>query len=393
MEFLILALEALKERKLRTSLTILMVIMGCSLIIAIDGLSNGTYYGINKEFEKLGTNLLIVTPRSGEFDIKDWVIDDIKRIDGVVDVVPFIQYTVVISARGKTQTVVVIGIDNSKLHLIFPQISFKEGTYVSSADSSGILLGNLVAYPSSEETFAELGLTVKLLYYRTLEDGSTKIFQKSFIVRGILDYYGGAVIPVDKAVFISLSAADSFLQRKGVYDGFYVITEDSSLNDMISSEIQDKYEVNIISPESIQKVVASVMSTISFFITSIAAVSLLVASVGIITTLYTSMMERIREIGILKAIGFRNSHILRLFLNEALIIGIVGGTIGLIGGTILAYILRDIFFEQAFFIYVIFTAESYIKTWFLAVGLSIVSGLYPAWRASKFDPVVALKYE
>lgn len=229
MEFLILALEALKERKLRTSLTILMVIMGCSLIIAIDGLSNGTYYGINKEFEKLGTNLLIATPRSGALDIKDWVIDDIKRIDGVVDVIPFIQYTVVISARGETQTVVVIGIDNSKLHLIFPQISLKEGTYVSSADSSGILLGNLVAYPSSEETFAELGLTVKLIYYRTLEDGSTKIFQKSFIVRGILDYYGGFVVPIDKTVFISLSAADSFFQRKGVYDGFYVITDRKSV--------------------------------------------------------------------------------------------------------------------------------------------------------------------
>jgi len=158
-------------------------------------------------------------------------------------------------------------------------------------------------------------------------------------------------------------------------------------------EIKNNYDVDVVSPQSIKKMVDRVMSTLTFFIASISAISLFVAAIGIITTLYTSMLERIREIGILKAIGFRNIHILKLFLYEAAVIGIIGGTLGLIVGVAMAYLLKTIFFADIPFITPIFSPGIFTEVWLMATVLSIVAGLYPAWRASRFDPVIALKYE
>ena len=394
MDFAQLAFEALKERKLRASLTIFMVIIGSALLVAVNGVSNGTKQYIAGEFSKFGTNLIIVTKKgTSDFKIKDWVVDEIKKLDGVMDVAPFIEQTALVYSRGKSRSVIIEGIDQTKLKYILPNIEIDEGTFVSKYDSVGILLGHQIAYTGPNEIFAWVGQTVQLAYTKYTETGERETVKKSFIVRGVLKYYGSFFVPVDQVAWISLRAADNLFDKNGEYDGLYVITVDPSYNDRIMDYIKENYDVDVLSPQSIKKIVDNVMNTITFFISSISAVSLLVASIGIITTLYTSMLERIREIGVLKAIGYKNYHILKLFLYEATIIGIVGGTLGLIAGVILAYILKLFFFAGVPFIQPIFDIETLVSTWILAAGLSLVSGLYPAWRASKLDPVVALKFE
>ncbi len=394
MEFIQLAFEALKERKLRASLTIFMVIIGSALLVAVNGISNGTKHYIEGEFNKFGTNLIVVTKKgTSDFKIKDWMVDEIKELDGVLDVAPFIEQTAVIYSRGKTRSVIIEGLDQTKLKYILPNIEIEEGTFVSEYDSVGILLGHQIAYSGPDEIFAWVGRTVQLAYTRYTETGETETVKKSFIVRGVLKYYGSFFIPVDQVAWISLRAADNLFNKKGEYDGLYVITKDPSFNDQIMDYIKDKYDVDVLSPQSIKRIVDNVMNTITFFISSISAVSLLVASIGIITTLYTSMLERIREIGILKAIGYKSYHILKLFLYEATIIGILGGTLGLGMGVLLAYVLKALYFAEVPFIQPTFDVSTLISTWILAAGLSLISGIYPAWRASKLDPVVALKYE
>jgi len=394
MDFIQLAFEALKERKLRASLTIFMVIIGSALLVAVNGVSNGTKRYIAGEFIKFGTNLIIVTKKgASDFKIKDWVVDEIKELDGVLDVAPFIEQTALVYSRGKSRSVIIEGIDQSKLKYILPNIEIDEGTFVSEYDSVGILLGHQIAYTSPNEIFAWVGQTVQLAYTKYTETGERKTVKKSLIVRGVLKYYGSFFVPVDQVAWISLRAADNLFDKKGEYDGLYVITDDPSYNDKIMDYIKKKYDVDVLSPQSIKKIVDNVMNTITFFISSISAVSLLVASIGIITTLYTSMLERIREIGVLKAIGYKSYHILKLFLYEATIIGIVGGTLGLGAGVLLAYVLKTLFFAEIPFIQPIFDVQTLIGTWILAAGLSLVSGIYPAWRASRLDPVVALKFE
>jgi len=393
MEFLQLAYEALKERKVRATLTIFMVIIGSALLIAVDGLSNGTKTYIEGEFEKFGTNLVVVTRKSQDFEIKDWFVDELKKMDGVVDAVPFIEQTVAIYSRGKTRSVIVSGIDQSKLHYVIPKLEIEEGTLVSETDTIGIVLGNQVAYGTRGEIFAWIGQTVQLIYTKVKEGGERETIRKSFVVRGVFKYLGSYFIPVDQVVWISLRAAEILFDRSGTYDGVYVITEDPDLNKQIMEEIKENYDVDVLTPQAIKEMVDRVMSTLTFFISSISFVSLLVASIGIITTLYTSMLERIREIGILKAIGFRRIHILKMFLYEAAIIGMVGGSLGLVLGVLMAIALKNYFFAQVPFITPIFTPGIFIEIWSMATILSIISGLYPAWRAAQLDPVVALKYE
>jgi len=232
------------------------------------------------------------------------------------------------------------------------------------------------------------------LEYSIYYEGKQIVKKKSFCVRGILDYIGSGIIPIDKMAFISLSAANSFFERGGKYDGIYVITEDPAYNDKIMEVLKERYNVAVLSPKSIIDTIRDVSNAVSFFILEVAAISLLVASVGIITTLWTSVLERVREIGILKSIGFRERDILLLFLFEAIIIGSVGGGIGLVFGIGLTKVLT-LFVSSNFLsgVQPIFTLKAFVGTWVLCVVLSAIAGFYPSWRASRLDPVVALRYE
>jgi putative ABC transport system permease protein len=140
------------------------------------------------------------------------------------------------------------------------------------------------------------------------------------------------------------------------------------------------------------------------FLGSIGAVSLFVATVGIVNTMYVSVMERTREIGILKAIGYRPRQIMFMFLSEAALTGVIGGFCGLLLGYVLSFLMGGMFGGlggggRGFFgggggtIQPVFSTELIIFSLVFPVILATVAGLYPAWRASRMNAVVALKYE
>jgi len=398
--------EALKERHIRATLTTLMVIMGASLIVALNGTGNGFRDFVNNQFSNLGANVLIISPR-GDIDINEALADEISKIEGVEDVLLFVQQTVLITSRGEAQTSIVVGIDQNKLPLIFPTISFQSGTFVSETDNVGIILGNELSRSSSgDEAFVTVGQTVKVSYKKYVNQQPT-ISERVFIVRGILNYVGSGVIPIDQMAFISTSAAKRFFDRKN-YDGLYVITRDPNLNEEVMKRIRRIYEneLIIISPQVISNVIYKISGGISLFISIVAMVSLLVASVGIITTLQTSVMERVREIGLLKALGFTNRLVLAVFLCEATIIGIVGGGIGAVFGMALSYGMSWILGrslnielssngENLLNIEIVptFDVWNIVSTWILCIVLSMISGFYPSWRAARLNPVEALRRE
>jgi len=403
-----LSFEALRERRLRAGLTVLMVIMGASLIVALDGTGNGFTNFVNSQFSSLGANVLILSPRGESIEIDTMLADEIAKIRGVDEVIPYIQHVSSITYQKEEQTAVVVGVDQSKLPLLFPTISFEEGAFVSKSDSIGIVLGNEVARTSDKDG-ASLGLgqTVKIKY-QTYKDQNPVVVQRSFVVRGVLNYIGSGVVPVDQMVFISTSAANKLFERGGDFDGIYVVTENPDLNEEVRKQIANRYgsDIIIISPQLIADMIQRISGGVSLFINVVAMVSLLVASVGIITTLQTSVMERIKEIGLLKALGFSKRLILGLFLCEALIIGVLGGGIGVILGMGLAHGMstllgRSLRIEPlsadrhtiSFKLIPTFDPWSLLSTWVLCVVLSMISGFYPSWRASRLDPVEALRHE
>jgi putative ABC transport system permease protein len=407
LQLLSISFEALKERRLRAALTILMVIMGAGLIVALDGTGNGFSAFINDQFSTLGANVLILQPRGGSIDMDDAMVDAIAAFPGVFDAVPYLQQVVPVTSKGRTQTTVVAALDQSKLPLLFPTLAIDVGQFVATTDTIGSLFGSEVAQTvEGVDAFVTLGQTVSITYQR-FDGDQLEIRRRTFNVRGILETVGSAILPVDQMVFITIPAANAFFDRSDDYDGVYVVTANSDLNQAVQRLVRDRYggDVIVISPQSIASVIDQIRSGVYFFISMVAYVSLLVASVGIITTLHTSMMERIKEIGLLKALGFNNRLVLTLFLGEAVIIGVIGATVGTLTGMGLAYGL-SLFVGTAFqspspmqgggfalTLQPVFAPASLTSTWLICVALSVIAGFYPAWRASRMDPVVALRHE
>ncbi|MHA2293324.1 MAG: ABC transporter permease [Candidatus Hodarchaeales archaeon] len=402
--FIMMSWQALTDRKLRSTLTITMVLIGSALVIAVNGMSRGTVVYIDSQLSILNPNILVTTPRSSDLELTSIDVDEISRFTGVSQVIPFIQGGILISSSQDELSSVVVGIENTKLPLIFPTFDLYSGEIVSETDSFGIILGNDIVRPYEQIPFAKSGDIVKLQYQK-YEGRTITNEKKTFFVRGVMEYIGssGLMIPIDDMCFISLQEADNFFDRKGAFDGLYVITEEESLNTLVRDQINDKYDVSILNPKSIIDVVNSISNAVANFVNNIAVVSLGVAAVGIITTLYTSMMERTKEIGTLKALGYTKRQILALFLNEALIIGIIGGTIGLFLGIGLGYLMNEFVSSgggegnggggEAWRMIPIFEPHIFVFTWVLSVVLSMAAGFYPAWRAAELDPVVALRKE
>ncbi|MFX0094264.1 MAG: ABC transporter permease, partial [Candidatus Hodarchaeota archaeon] len=195
--FFRMSLQALTDRKLRSSLTILMVIIGVALLIAVNGLSAGIRTFITTQFEGLGPTLLVVTADPNAFGgygiggennvvpLTDDVVNQIANIEGIKDVVPYFQATLRLSGATKDRYAPVLGIDTTKLPQIFPRFGIAKGDYLTVADSQGILLGSQLAN-LNEDPFADLGDIIKATYQETSITFETTVLKtKSFVVRGV----------------------------------------------------------------------------------------------------------------------------------------------------------------------------------------------------------------
>jgi len=248
-------------------------------------------------------------------------------------VIPFFSGYAVIKSGGKEKSVQITGMDQSKLKYISPKAELESGSFVSLHDPSGIVLGHNIAYPSDlDKPFVKRGQTVSIEFTKVESEGGREkivVERKSFQVKGILGELGD--IFVDNQALVSLAAANDLFEKGGTYDGIYGITRNSEENDEVEGRIRKIYgeNIGISSPKAIAETIQEVMGTFGTFISAIAAVSMFVGAVGIVTTLYTSVMERTREVGLLKAIGYGNTVILLMFLTESMTIGFLGALLGL----------------------------------------------------------------
>lgn len=407
---------ALNERRVRAALTITMVMVGAALVTSLNGMTAGFNKFLDNQLSALSGNVLIVTPSQAltisqmaksfgssqqeqpKITLNEATVTNIRRIAGVNSAVPYIAGTAKVRGGGQEQTVPIMGLDQTKLASLWPKTTYESGSPLTSADSLGIVLGHDIAHPAGQAgPFATLHQSVTVEVSVTEVQGQTERVvtrSRSFQVKGIMD--GGNAI-TDGRIFVSLPAANTLLQKGGVYSGIYVVTKDVDENDRVESEIRRVYgnNIGISSPRSISSSIHTVLSVFNTFVSSIAGVSVLVGGVGIITTLYTSVMERTKEIGLLKALGFSGREVLLVFLLESAIIGALGGTIGLIVGSMGAQFMAGSapYGGGAFKFSAVLLPKDLALTWLLSVSVSCVAGLYPSWRASKMSPVVALRKE
>jgi putative ABC transport system permease protein len=400
-----LAIKALLDRKMRSALTIVGIMIGAAVIVALIASSNGLSAGISASMGKIGANTLVVNSASSSFSsgsrtqysLSQNDVKILTAITGVAEVIPYYNTRATVSIGGTAIEGEIEGIDLSRLSDLYKGIGLSNGAYPTQTDTTAAAIGSDLAAPTGSSVQIEVNQMVSV----TLSGGGSL----AFLVKGILSPYGRVLFSnIDDTIFISTQAAQLFL-KTSYYSGFYVITTTADDVSSVQAAIESQYgsNVRVMNAGSIVSSIQSVSSQMTVFLGAIGGVSLFVAAVGITNTMFVSVMERTREIGVLKALGYQSGQILSIFLSEAVVTGAIGGLLGTILGYFLSFLIGGIMpmggggggpmSSGASTTEPVFTADLILFALLFPIAISVLAGLYPARRASRMKAVVALKYE
>jgi putative ABC transport system permease protein len=403
-----LSFDALVDRKVRTVLTVLMVVLGSSLVVVLNGLSAGQSAFLESQFSALAANVIYVGSGQHSYHgsssqvsitINNAVLSKISTLPYIEDVIPEYSGGVQIDSAGETQHVTVTAMDPTKLNVILPNLQFVDGSSVNPNNRASALVGDTIANPpGATSPFVVLGQTIKLTYSYTATTGKPATEVQNYIVSGIMQPSGNSRI--DSSIIISLAAGNQLLHKSTKYDQLIVAADSADYVPTVQQELVTLYgpTLGVTTPSAIMAITQKASSGNAAFTLMVGIIALVVGAVGIVTTLYNSVTERIREIGTMKAIGAQNIDILELFIVEAALIGIIGASLGLIIGMGAGYVLSiftttNVQGSGNVHIPPIYVPTDLLKVWVLSVTLSLAAGIYPAWKASRLSPMVALRRE
>jgi putative ABC transport system permease protein len=423
------AFGAIRLRKLRAGLTTLGVVIGIAAIVALLSISQGLQDTITVQLQKgFATDTLIVSVGGGlGFGLGgqmggansgfSLLVNDTETIDALGNVstcVAVIQKVGYVNSSEGGFLRYVVGVDFSRYASVYSTTFEAEfGIIPLDPSNDSVVIGRRITDPWNNGTsLFNVDDVIEILW-----TNATVLPAKNDTYAGrvsaVLKEVGGLSIggPSDFSVYIPISQAKGFFGTDKC-DMIIVKLEndDEATIESASEAIKKAFsdQVTVTSSTAILNILSTVFSTIELFLGGIAAISLLVAGIGIMNIMIVSLMERTREIGILKALGAKNRTVLLIFLCEAVIIGLLGAVIGVGSGWVLANVVAIIFSggggvgtqtglrpanTVGMTITPILTLPVFLGALVFGVMVSVVFALYPAWRASRLKPVEALRYE
>jgi len=421
--------SAIKLRKLRAGLTTLGVVIGIAAIVALLSITQGLQDTISAQLQKgFATDTLIVSTGRGfgigamggvggiNSGFKLFVNDTqtINKIDNVTMSTAIIERFGSIKLGETVWNTTIMGVDFAKYASIYSSTFVAEsGVIPQSPDNETIVIGKRVSDPWKNNTLLfNISDTVEIIWLNATARPQ-KNENYTGHIEGVLKEIGGFGIvgPSDFYIYIPISQAQKFF---GTDECDMIIVKLNSDNkaviNSVSKAIKEAFsnQASVTSATAVLDILSSVISTVQLFLAGIAAISLLVAGIGIMNIMIVSLIERTREIGILKALGMKSRTVLLIFLSEAAIIGLLGAAIGIGSGWVLANMVAILFSGRGAFtqlqgdqaaaaggmtITPVLTPTVLLGALVFGIGVSIIFALYPAWRASKLKPVDALRYE
>ena len=421
--------SAIKLRKLRAGLTTLGVIIGIAAIVALLSITQGLQATITHQLQTgFAADTLVVSTGGGVggFGVGlgsgtsaansgfQLLINYTQLIDNVTNVessIPVIQRVGQIEFNQTVQNVTIVGVDFAEYASIYSSTFVAEsGTIPTNPENGMIVVGNHVSFPWNNDTlFCGVNDAVGIIWTNATEIPPVNETYTGTVSAVLKEIGGFGVIgPSDSDVFIPISQAQSFF---GTDECNSIIVrpanDDQATIDNATQAIKTIFsnEVSVASATAVLSILSNVFSVVQLFLGGIAAISLLVAGIGIMNIMIVSLMERTREIGILKALGMKGQTVLSIFLCESVIIGLLGAAVGIGSGWVLANLVALVFRGGGVFggtraagtsgmtITPLLTPTVTLLALVFGVGVSAIFALYPAWRASKLKPVEALRYE
>ena len=423
------AFSAIRLRKLRAGLTIIGVVIGIAAIVALLSTTQGLQNTITTQLQQgLAADTLVVTAGRGFFggdpntgggigDAESGFklqINDTEIIEGlsndILIATASIQRLGYINSSEHEEATSIIGVDFEEYRKIYSTTFVAESGQISeNPEKDAVIIGKRLNELQNGTILFKTGENVAISWTNaTARPPKNETYPAK--IEAVLQEVGGFAFggPSDNNIYIPISQAETFFNTTECQTIIVKLTNsDQSTIDQVSKEIVDEFagEVSVISSTAVLNLLGSVFSIISLFLVGIAAISLLVAGIGIMNIMIVSLIERTREIGILKALGMKNQTVLSIFLGESIIIGAIGAAMGIVLGWGLANVVAVLFSGGSPFsgmggpspsglrITPVLTPLVFAGAFAFGIGVSVIFALYPAWRASKLKPVEALRYE
>jgi len=380
----------LKEHKLRTFLTVLGIGLGVSAYLAVTMITQ-TLSDSFSSMVDLVSGKVSLQVTGGPTGVEESILDQIKKVPGVKAAVPVIQ---AYSKTADGQGLLILAVDT---------LNDKAVRDFKMQDSSGaeisdplVFLNTPNAILLNKEFAQKNNITVDSSIQLLTSKGKLP-----FIVRGLLDPKGTAETFGGRFGLMDVFSAQQYFSKEKRFDSIDVLVEDrskiNSVKDRIYSALGGKYTIQ--RPEQRTENVENLLSAFRSGMELLSLVVLLMGMFIIYNTVYTSVYQRKREIGVLRMIGLTRSGIIALYCLEGLIMGSVGSAIGIVGGYYMGSFSVHNFAASVTSFYLTvdtshatFNGSIAMFGMFMGVGASLIASLYPAWRASTFTPMEVVRY-
>jgi putative ABC transport system permease protein len=394
---------ALSSNKIRSGLTMLGIIIGIASVIAMTAIGTGAQNSISASIQSIGSNLVIVSPgaprgvgqqvNQGRGSAKTLTlgdVDSLKTISGVKAVTAEVSSRLQVTAKGTNTNTTVDGVTPD--YPLVRNLEVDTGTFITDQNNQ------------SGDKVAVVGPTVVTDLFG---DGATdvigqtiKIKNNQFKIIGITKAKGGSGFQnADDMIYIPITTAQRYFSGDQYVSSISVAAESADVTTAVQADItstllirhnkdESSADFSTMNQADIIATASSITGTFTMLLSAIAGISLLVGGIGIMNMMLTSVTERTREIGLRKAIGAKRRDVNIQFLVEAVMLTFIGGVVGVLLGWGVSFAITSLG---------ILEAQVSISSVLLAFGVSafigIVFGYYPAQRASKLNPIEALRYE
>jgi putative ABC transport system permease protein len=401
-----LAYKNIRERMSRSILTLLGIAVGIMAIISLMAIGEGMNQAITGELSSLSDTIVVqvgegfsifsMRPGGGisegsEEYLTERDIADIERISGIKEVSPQLTGVAMLRFNAKNVSVSLTGLDIKTMEIQYSLEDLESGTLLNNGDQNKILIGYDVAHKYFD-TDLSVGSRIKINGHK-------------FFVKGIFGgFSGGGLTSTDDTVILTTWDFDKLMGESNIRSAVvtvYNVNDVEVIAEKIEQVINENHgDDDFASATTLSSILDSILTIIGILQTvllAIASIALIVASIGIMNTMLTSVMERTREIGIMKAIGATNKDVMLIFIIEGILLSIVGGIFGILLGVFGSRGIASLLFSFGMGGGASFEPAISIIAIILAIGVSLFVGafssLYPAWRAARMSPIEAVRYE